>query len=70
MDGINFRRALKSLNLPLYKAAKFLGVSDATVRNWANDRARIPQSVAVLLRLMLALKLDAAKVNEWLEEGR
>lgn len=68
MDGISFRRALASLNLPLYKAAEFLGVSDATVRNWANDRARIPQSVSMLLRLMLAMKLDAAKVREWLEE--
>ncbi|MGX9980736.1 hypothetical protein [Methylobacterium fujisawaense] len=70
MDGISFRRALASLNLPLYKAAPFLGVSDATVRNWANDRARVPQSVSMLLRLMLALKLDAAKVDEWLGERR
>lgn len=68
MDGLSFREALKSLNLPLYKAAEFLGVSDATVRNWANDRARIPQHVAMLLRLMIALKLTPEKVNEWLEE--
>lgn len=70
MDGISFRRALASLNLPLYKAAPFLGVSDATVRNWANGRARVPQSVSMLLWLMLALKLDVAKVEEWLEERR
>lgn len=68
MDGIALRQALASLNLPLYKAAPFLGVSDATMRNWANDRARVPQSVSMLLRLMIALKLDPPKVCEWLEE--
>lgn len=70
MDGISFRRALASLNLPLYKAAPFLGVSDATVRNWANGRARVPQSVSMLLRLMLALKLTPEKVMEWLEDAK
>jgi DNA-binding transcriptional regulator YiaG len=70
VDGIALRQALASLKLPLYKAAPFLGVSDATMRNWANDRARVPQSVSMLLRLMIALKLDPAKVNEWLEDKR
>lgn len=68
MDGITFRAALKRLELPLYKAAPFLGVSDATIRNWANDRARVPQHVGMLLRLMIALKLTPEKVQEWIDE--
>jgi len=67
MDGIGLRSALGHLKLPLYKAAVFLGVSDATVRNWANDRARVPQHVAMLLRLMIALKLTPDKVQEWID---
>lgn len=68
MDGIGFRTALGRLNLPLYRAAIFLGVSDGTVRNWANDRARVPQHVAMLLRLMIALKLAPEKVQEWIDD--
>lgn len=70
MDGIGLRSALGHLNLPLYKAAVFLGVSDATVRNWANDRARVPQHVAMLLKLMIALKLTPEKVQEWINDER
>lgn len=68
MDGITFRATLERLDMPLYKAAIFLGVSDATIRNWANDRARVPQHVGMLLRLMIALKLTPDKVQEWIEE--
>lgn len=68
MDGIAFRQALGALKLPLYKAAIFLGVSDGTVRNWANDRARVPVHVAMLLRLMIALKLTPEKAHEWIND--
>lgn len=67
MDGIALRTALDHLDLPLYRAAAFLGVSEATVRNWANDRARVPQHVMMLLNLMIALKLTPEKVGEWLQ---
>lgn len=70
MEGIAFRAALKRLGLPLYKAADFLGVSSSTVRNWANGRARVPQHVAMLLHLMVAMKLTPDKVQEWVEDGR
>lgn len=70
MEEIAFRAALKRLGLPLYKAAGFLGVSSSTVRNWANGRARVPQHVAMLLHLMIAMKLTPEKVAEWVEDGR
>ena len=45
-----------------------LHVDDATGRKWKSGQHPIPGSVAALLRLALALKLDAAKVRALLGE--
>lgn len=51
-------------------AADFFGFSVITSQRYATGERDVPQSLEMLIRLMIALKLDPAKVTEWLEEER
>ncbi len=68
MTPDEYREILKRLDLTQVGAATFLGVNGVTSRRWATGKAEIPQSAAMLLRLMVAMKLTPQKVQEWLSE--
>ncbi len=54
MTPPQFREAIEALGLTQEKAAMLVGASPRTARKWVLGEARVPGSVAVLLRLLLA----------------
>jgi transcriptional regulator with XRE-family HTH domain len=63
MTPMQYRAAIEKLGLSQRAAAAFLGVDERTSRRWALDEAQIPESVAMLLRLMVRLKLTPDDVR-------
>lgn len=61
--------ALAALNLSQRSGAKFLGVNERTSRKWAAGGARIPESVAKLLRVMAQLKLRPSDIHAFTVSG-
>ena len=57
MTPKQFADAIERLGLSQRGAGKFLGVDERTSRKWIAGDARIPESAAKLLRLMVRLKL-------------
>lgn len=54
MTADELRQALDKLELNQMELARFLGVYGQTVRRWVAPGGEPPQSVAILLRLLLA----------------
>lgn len=59
MTPNEFIATLKRLDLPLYRAAKLLGVNARTVRRWTQDPTeagarKVPGPAAVFLRFLIA----------------
>jgi hypothetical protein len=48
-----FRAALKELGLSQLRAGKLLGASGRSARRWAGGHAAVPESSAMLLRLLM-----------------
>lgn len=63
MTPKQFAEAIERLGLSQRGAAKFLGVNERTSRKWIAGDARIPESAAKLLRLMVKLKLSPDDVR-------
>ena len=63
MTPKQYAEAIESLGLSQRGAGKFLGVDERTSRKWIAGDARIPESVALLLRLMVRLKLKPDQVS-------
>lgn len=63
MTPAQYSAAIKRLGLSQRKAGPFLGVGERQSRKWVAGDARIPESVAKLLRLMIRLKLSASDVE-------
>jgi DNA-binding transcriptional regulator YiaG len=63
MTAMQYRAAIEKLGLSQQGAARFLGVGERTSRRWALDEVRVPESVAMLLRLMIRLKLKPEDVR-------
>jgi hypothetical protein len=57
MTTEEYRAALDKLGINQQAAGRFLGVGSRTARRWALDEARVPNPVALLLRLMVKKKL-------------
>jgi hypothetical protein len=49
------------------KAGKFLQIPPRSSRRWALGESRIPASVSMLLRLMIAMKLSPDDVTKAIE---
>jgi hypothetical protein len=58
-----FQSAIDRLGLSQVGAAKLFGSDPRTARRWALGERTIPESVAILLRLMLAGKISAADID-------
>ena len=63
MTSQDFRHNLQYLSLTQAGAAAVLGVSERTVRAWADGYRNIPAPAAKLLRLMLNKSLTAEQVQ-------
>lgn len=63
MTPKQYAEALTRLGLSQRAAGKFLGVDERTSRKWIAGDARIPESVALLLRLMIRLKITPDEVR-------
>lgn len=64
MTHTEFRGALDRLGLSQIRAAKLFGVTDRASRSWALGENKIPQSVAILLRLLTAGKITLLDLNQ------
>ena len=63
MTGKELKRALERLEVSQLGAGRLLGVDGRTVRAWIADAARIPESVAILVRLLAARKIAIADIE-------
>lgn len=63
MTPKQYADAIERLGLSQRAAGRFLGVDERTSRKWIAGDARIPESVALLLRLMIKLKLSPDEVR-------
>jgi hypothetical protein len=70
MTAEEYRAAIRALGLNQTTAGTFLGVNPVTSRRRALGAVKVPPEAAMLLRLMLAMKLTPAKVEEWLKDAR
>lgn len=63
MTPKQYADAIERLGLSQRRAGRFLGVDERTSRKWIAGDARIPESAAKLLRLMVRLKLKPDDVK-------
>ncbi len=63
MTAKQFQAAIDRLGLSQVGAAKLFGADPRTARRWALGERSIPESVAILLRLMLAGKISADDIG-------
>lgn len=63
MTPNQFRTALDRLGLSQAKAAEMVNANPRTARSWALGQSRIPESVAILLRLLVAGKITISDVE-------
>jgi DNA-binding transcriptional regulator YiaG len=63
MTPKQYAAAIERLGLSQRGAAAFLGVDERTSRKWIAGDNRVPESVAMLLRLMIKLKLNPDDVR-------
>ena len=55
--------AIDRLGLSQRAAGRFLGVEERTSRRWISGESAVPESVAKLLRLMIARKINPDDVK-------
>ncbi len=63
MTPKQYADAIEKLGLSQRGAGRFLGVDERTSRKWIAGDARIPESAAKLLRLMVRLKIKPEDVE-------
>lgn len=63
MTPKQYADAIDRLGLSQRAAGAFLGIDERQSRRWIAGDARIPESVAKLLRLMINLKLTPEEVQ-------
>jgi hypothetical protein len=64
MTSAQFNTALRRLDLTQAGAARLLGVDGRTTRYWAAGDRAIPESIAILLRLLVAGKITIQDIEE------
>lgn len=62
MSPSQFNTALTKLGLSQMEASRMLGIDDRTVRRYAAGDARIPVTLAKLLRLAVAGKITISDI--------
>jgi hypothetical protein len=64
MTAKQFQTALDRLGLSQLGAARLFGADGRTARRWAGGERDVPDTVAILLRLMLAVKITADDIDD------
>jgi len=64
MTANQYRAALARLDLTQTGAAQLVGADPRTSRRWIAGETSIPESVAIILRLMLRGKISADDVEQ------
>jgi len=67
MNAEEYKAALEALKITQLDAGELFNVGARTSRRWALGEARIPTSVAMLLRLMLRKQVSPNNVVEAME---
>jgi hypothetical protein len=67
MNAQEYRAALEALQITQLDAGELFNVGARTSRRWASGEARVPTSVAMLLRLMLRKQVSPNNVVEAME---
>lgn len=68
MTGKQYLKAIKSVGLTISASGEWFGYAQRQGFRWQNDGP--PPAVAKMLRLMSALEMTAAEVDEKIEETR
>lgn len=63
MTYLQFRAAIKRLGLSQAGAASLVGAAPRTGRSWALDERKVPECVAILLRLLIAGKITTKDIE-------
>jgi DNA-binding transcriptional regulator YiaG len=63
MTAIQFRNALRRLDLTQQEAARLLGADERTARRWALGERAVPSCVVIVLRLLVAEKITTADIE-------
>jgi hypothetical protein len=63
MTALQFRHAIRRLGLSQAGAASLVGADPRTGRRWALDERKVPECVAILLRLLIAGKITQADIE-------
>jgi len=58
MNAKQYRKALADLEMSQVAAGRLFQVGDRTARRWALGEARVPEAVAIVLRLMVDNKVE------------
>jgi hypothetical protein len=59
-----FARALDTLDIPQFRAAKIFAVSERSLRRWRDGTRRVPRGIGILFRLLAAGVVTAVQVEE------
>jgi DNA-binding transcriptional regulator YiaG len=69
VTGPQLAAALSNLGLSQRGGAKFLGVSDRTVRRWIAGTDPVPKAIAMLLVLIVRLGITPAGVQALIDQA-
>lgn len=64
MTAKQYQAAIDRLGLSQLGAARLFGADGRTSRRWASGERSVPETVAILLRLLLAGKITAADIEK------
>ncbi len=67
MTRDSYLAALAALDLNQRESAKLLGVNERTVRKWLEGYAPVPQSVELLLQLMVKHRISVRAAQKLLD---
>ena len=62
MTPTQFQNAIDKLDLSQLGTARLIATNPRTVRRWVSGIARVPESVAIILRLLTAGKITVQDV--------
>jgi len=60
--------ALRRIGISNERFCRVVGINPTTGRKWSSGKAEVSATASALLRIIVALKMDAAKLMELLPE--
>ncbi len=69
MTADEYQAALKRWGMKHRAASEFFGFTVITSQRYATGEREVPTTLAMLIRLMMALKLTPETASEWIAEA-